>query len=80
MKEAVTNVVKHSQASYCHISIEQNTNEICITVEDDGVGILEDESLMKGSGLQGIKERLEFVNGSLRYYYGQWNYYCYEST
>ncbi|MFV8830035.1 histidine kinase [Alkalihalobacterium sp. APHAB7] len=65
MKEAVTNVVKHSQASTCHISIEQFFNGICITVKDDGIGIKKDEDLYKGSGLQGMRERLEFVNGSL---------------
>ncbi|MDE5414517.1 sensor histidine kinase [Alkalihalobacterium chitinilyticum] len=65
MKEAVTNVVKHSQASTCHISIEQSSNGICITVKDDGIGIKKDEDLYKGSGLQGMRERLEFVNGTL---------------
>jgi two-component system sensor histidine kinase DesK len=65
MKEAVTNVVKHSQASTCHITIEQSWNEICITVQDDGIGIAEDHDLAKGNGLLGMKERLEFVNGSL---------------
>ncbi|WP_335869446.1 sensor histidine kinase [Bacillus sp. 2205SS5-2] len=65
MKETVTNVVKHSQATTCEITIEQSWNEICIVVKDNGIGINEDEDVGKGSGLLGIKERLEFVNGSL---------------
>ncbi|MDE3838853.1 sensor histidine kinase [Bacillus methanolicus] len=65
LKEAVTNVVKHSKASTCQINIEQSWNEICITVQDDGIGIVEDQDLVKGNGLLGMKERLEFVNGSL---------------
>ncbi|WP_209124531.1 sensor histidine kinase [Alkalihalobacillus sp. BA299] len=65
IKESITNVVKHSQASTCQISIIQNSNEICIIVKDDGIGINEDQDLYKGSGLQGMKERLEFVNGIL---------------
>ncbi|WP_216829668.1 sensor histidine kinase [Alkalihalobacterium elongatum] len=65
MKEAVTNVVKHSKASKCLISIVPFANEICITVHDDGIGMNEDEDFYKGSGLQGMRERLEFVNGSL---------------
>jgi two-component system sensor histidine kinase DesK len=65
LKEAVTNVVKHSGASSCHISIEQSWNEIVITVRDDGIGIVEDDDFAKGNGLIGMKERLEFVNGCL---------------
>ncbi|MEI5907433.1 sensor histidine kinase [Bacillus spongiae] len=65
VKEAVTNVVKHSKATSCRISIEQTWNEICIKVQDNGVGLSKEEDLGKGSGLLGIKERLEFVNGSL---------------
>ena len=38
LKEAVTNVVKHSQATTCHISINQTYNEIMITVSDNGKG------------------------------------------
>ncbi|OMP67012.1 sensor histidine kinase [Domibacillus epiphyticus] len=64
MKEAVTNVVKHSQAFSCHITIEQSEEGIQVTVKDDGVGI-DRQDLGKGSGLLGMRERLEFVNGSL---------------
>lgn len=65
LKEAVTNVVKHSQATTCHISINQAYNEIIITVSDNGVGVQTNELNDKGNGLLGMKERLEFVNGNL---------------
>ncbi|RFU60849.1 sensor histidine kinase [Bacillus sp. V59.32b] len=65
LKEAVTNVVKHSGASMCHISIGQSWNEIVITVRDNGVGSVTENDFTKGNGLIGMKERLEFVNGSL---------------
>ncbi|MEZ2661620.1 sensor histidine kinase [Aneurinibacillus aneurinilyticus] len=65
IKEAVNNVVKHSNASSCHITIKQLWNEIVITVQDNGVGIITDDAFTKGHGLQGMKERLEFVNGRL---------------
>ena len=65
LKEAVTNVVKHSKACTCRIAIRQSWNEIWITVQDDGIGIVESQDLAKGNGLLGMKERLEFVNGSL---------------
>ncbi|MCA1030240.1 sensor histidine kinase [Bacillus timonensis] len=65
LKEAVTNVVKHSKASTCRVSIEQSWNDVCIIVQDDGIGMVEERDIGKGSGLLGIKERLEFVNGDL---------------
>ncbi|MFC7319676.1 sensor histidine kinase [Halobacillus campisalis] len=68
LKEAVTNVVKHSQASSCHIGIEQLPNEVLLTIKDDGVGISAKVDTYKGHGLQGMRERLEFVNGSLDIY------------
>src|SRR5690606_34195960 len=68
LKEAVTNVVKHSKATVCTIKIEQSETEICISISDNGIGIKEDQDLGKGSGLLGMKERLEFVNGTLDIY------------
>lgn len=65
LKEAVTNVVKHSGATRCHISIEQSWNEIVIIVRDNGKGQVAEADFSKGHGLIGMKERLEFVNGSL---------------
>ncbi|MBP2239807.1 two-component system sensor histidine kinase DesK [Cytobacillus eiseniae] len=65
MKEAITNVVKHSHATECQISFEQTKNELCIQVKDNGIGFSDEYYFSKGSGLLGIKERLDFVNGSL---------------
>lgn len=65
LKEAVTNVVKHSKASVCKISILQSESEISITVWDNGIGITNPEWSV-GNGLRGMSERLEFVNGDLK--------------
>lgn len=64
LKEAITNVVKHSGAKKCKIKIERNNNEIILTVYDDGKGFQEKLNII-GNGLKGMKERLEFINGSL---------------
>jgi two-component system sensor histidine kinase DesK len=65
LKEAVNNVVKHSGATSCFISIEQSWKEIVMTIRDDGV-FKESEGLaVEGHGLIGMKERLEFINGSM---------------
>ncbi|KGP92639.1 histidine kinase [Pontibacillus chungwhensis BH030062] len=65
LKEAATNIVKHSQAKTCHVTIQQSSEEVMIEVRDDGVGISEKIESLKGHGLQGMRERLEFVNGTL---------------
>lgn len=65
LKEAVTNIVNHSQASTCVISVKQNLNEIQLKIQDNGVGITKSMRSMKGYGLRGMKERLEFINGKL---------------
>jgi two-component system, NarL family, sensor histidine kinase DesK len=65
LKEAVNNVVKHSGASSCSISIEQSWKEIVMTIHDNGIFKSDGDSDVKGSGLLGMKERLEFINGSI---------------
>lgn len=66
IKEAVTNVVKHSGAKECRITIQQLWKEVVITVEDDGnFKGSEAHFFSKGHGLLGMRERLEFANGSL---------------
>jgi len=65
LKEAVTNIVKHSGATDCSIIIEQSWEEIQLTIQDNGQFKDRDTCLERGHGLVGMKERLEFVNGSM---------------
>jgi two-component system, NarL family, sensor histidine kinase DesK len=65
LKEAVNNIVKHSGAASCFISIEQTWKEIVLTIRDDGVFKESEEFAAPGHGLIGMKERLEFINGSM---------------
>jgi len=65
LKEAVTNVVKHSYGKNCQISFKQSLDMLVICVKDDGIGIPGAGYNLPGNGLDGIRERLEFVNGSL---------------
>ncbi|RKN84858.1 sensor histidine kinase [Paenibacillus ginsengarvi] len=63
IKEAVNNVVNHSKAGECAIAIEQSATDTVITIRDDGEGI--PPGRKEGNGITGMRERLEFVNGSL---------------
>ncbi len=64
LKEAITNIVKHSRANECRLDIKKTHTELTMVIQDNGTGIVEKE-MGKGNGLKGIRERLEFVNGSL---------------
>ncbi|MEI4771574.1 sensor histidine kinase [Psychrobacillus sp. FJAT-51614] len=64
LKEAITNVVKHSNATSCSISIKQSAKETLLKIHDNGTGLVVEKDWSRGHGLRGIKERLEFVNGS----------------
>jgi len=65
LKEAVTNVIKHSSATSCSIVIEPSRTDLVVQVKDNGIGMVEDTVCTKGNGLRGMRERLEFVNGSM---------------
>lgn len=66
LKEAVTNVVKHSNATECAVSIQTKDDQLLMIVKDNGTFKAEAGNDEKGNGLAGMKERLEFVNGSLK--------------
>src|SRR5690625_1481402 len=59
MKEAVTNVVKHSCAKVCQLSFTNEKDAYELVVKDDGVGLVQRGSSNLGSGLLGMRERLE---------------------
>lgn len=58
LREATTNVVRHSDADAC--SVELATNRL--TVRDDGRGI---DGRPEGNGIRGLRERVEAAGGHL---------------
>jgi two-component system, NarL family, sensor histidine kinase DesK len=61
LREAITNVVRHSRAKTCRVSLRQNGSYCELEVADDGRGGLFPE----GSGLSGMRERVELLGGAL---------------
>jgi two-component system sensor histidine kinase DesK len=61
VREGVTNVVRHSQASNCEIDIRRTDGRAVVEVRDDGVGT--DSSATDGNGLRGLAERLSVAGG-----------------
>ncbi len=66
LQEALTNVVKHAQASQVWVEVDVDETSIVLTVQDNGRGFSEREGAPGGIGLSGMRERLAIVGGSLR--------------
>ncbi|WP_442596493.1 histidine kinase [Neobacillus sp. D3-1R] len=63
MKEAATNIVKHSKAKNCFLSIQKEVDQFKVIIRDDGMGLKDVTEY--GNGLNGMKERLDLIEGSL---------------
>jgi two-component system sensor histidine kinase DesK len=63
LREAVTNVVKHSGAKRCEVRIFRAEDSANLDVEDDGRGAV---TLNGGSGLAGMRERVALVGGTMK--------------
>ena len=60
--EALTNAVKHSQASAVHVTVAVTDGGIRLSVSDDGIGGADPAG---GSGLVGLKDRIGAAGGTL---------------
>ena len=63
VSESLTNVAKHSQAKKARVAVVRTGDELVLEVVDDGVGGADSE---RGSGLRGLADRVEALNGRLR--------------
>ncbi|TPV41493.1 sensor histidine kinase [Bacillus dicomae] len=61
LREAVTNVVKHSKATRCTVSVRELQGELILTVEDNGIGLADQNH--DGNGIRGMKERIALIDG-----------------
>jgi PAS domain S-box-containing protein len=70
VQEALTNVLKHAQASQVSVLLERRPHELRVIVEDDGVGFDADALVDQGHGgrhlgLVGMGERAQLVGGQV---------------
>ena len=61
LREAVTNVIRHSGARTCRIVLACGENGLELTVRDDGDG----EAVREGGGIGGIRSRLAAAGGGM---------------
>jgi signal transduction histidine kinase len=64
-QEAITNAIRHAQATSIDIQLERGTHCLWLTIEDDGQGF-EMENIDSGLGLVGIQERISLLNGIMK--------------
>lgn len=81
IKEAVTNIVKHSRATRCSVTIDIAPAEVRLQIEDNGIGLSSRNAgdgdgngdraftppgdSFAGNGLKGMAERLSLIDGAL---------------
>jgi signal transduction histidine kinase len=67
-QEGLTNIQKHAQASQVTVRVRLNSQEADLFIEDNGQGFDPDTMAGKAGsyGLQGVRERLELIRGSLK--------------
>jgi signal transduction histidine kinase len=63
VSESLANVAKHAQATTAKVDVVQTNGDLLVEVIDDGVGGADTEG---GSGLRGLADRVEALNGRLR--------------
>ena len=61
LREAVTNVIRHSDARRCRASLAREDSRLLLTVADDGRG----GAICEGAGLAGMRERVERAGGDM---------------
>jgi signal transduction histidine kinase len=65
LQEALTNVIKHAQASQVWVDLNLDDDQITLTIQDNGIGIAEKKSESYGIGLAGLRERITIAGGTL---------------
>jgi PAS domain S-box-containing protein len=68
VQEALTNVIRHARARHVYVSLECQHQQVCLSVEDDGIGFdktaARDRAVQGASlGLLGMQERVALLGG-----------------
>lgn len=70
VQEAITNIIRHSHATRVSVSLQQEADDLCLSICDNGAGFdvrnaLEQAASGRSMGLLGMQERVRFLNGSI---------------
>lgn len=68
MQEALTNAVKHAEASRARVTVDSADGLLQVSISDNGLGFDVDEVLSasdRGFGARGMRDRAELFGGHL---------------
>lgn len=65
VQEGMTNAVRHGKATKIYVSIAQTDHHLIMIVEDNGSGC---ENIEPGFGIHHLTERVNLLQGKIRYY------------
>jgi signal transduction histidine kinase len=70
VQEALTNVLRHSEAANAYVELVRGENEIALSIRDDGKGITRETLQFQpgslGIGIGGMKQRIKEFGGQMR--------------
>lgn len=66
IQEALTNVVRHSQATQAKVEVLLQGQDLVMRISDNGVGRVQREGSGGGLGIQGMRERVTMLRGDFR--------------
>ena len=66
IQETLTNVARHSGVFEASVSLDVSRNHLVITIEDDGKGFMPGKTHKGSSGVTGMRQRAEYLGGTLR--------------
>lgn len=64
LHEAVTNIIRYSQATECYVVFNRTATLFEMQIQDNGRG-LKNQDQYKSHGIVGMRERLETIDGEL---------------
>ncbi|MFK7864720.1 MAG: sensor histidine kinase [Pseudohongiellaceae bacterium] len=65
VRELISNIIRHANASVVDFNIDFGESELSFTVSDDGIGL--NASCPPGNGLNNMNQRISEINGSLQW-------------
>lgn len=63
VQESLTNVLRHANASWAAVSLEQRDSDYVLEISDDGCGFTLSDTLPDSTGLSGMRERGKRLGG-----------------
>lgn len=67
IREAVSNVIRHAQASQVTVNLSSRESHLSLTVSDNGIGLPTESASTKGRGLHNIQKRATLLGGEVQF-------------